>query len=276
MSEERYLSEIYIYPIKSLPGIRVNTATVTEKGLQHDRRWMLVDSDRQFITIRKERLLTQFYISEASLGYDVQTDFHKSSIQIPFELEEGEELKVKIWDDEVVALEGKQGWNDWFSEALRKPVTLVYLPEETKRPIKEKWQVNDESVSFADGYPYLIVGQSSLDRLNQKLESPIGINRFRPNLVFKKGEAYEEFLWKDFMIGDMHFKGLKPCERCVVTTIDIKTGEADLEPLNTLATQKIDGKVVFGQHALSLSEGQIKVGDYIDVVSKKKSPYEPL
>lgn len=276
MAAERYLSEIYVYPIKSLPGIRLDAAMVTEKGLQHDRRWMLVDNERNFITIRKERLLTQFYIEQASLGYDVQTDFHKSSIQIPFELDEGEELKVNIWGDEVVALEGKQGWNDWFSEALRKSVTLVYMPEKTQRPIKEKWQVNKESVSFADGYPYLVVGQTSLDRLNQKLDSPIDIHRFRPNLVIKNGEAYEEFYWKDFRVGDIHFKGLKPCERCVVTTIDVKTGEAGLEPLKTLAAQKIDNKVVFGQHSLALSEGQIKVGDEIVIINEKKSPFEPL
>jgi len=276
MVGKRYLSEIYIYPIKSMPGIRLSEAHVMKKGLKHDRRWMLVDKEGKFITVRKQRKLLKFQVTEASLGYDIETEFHKSSIQIPFELEEGAKINVKIWKDEVTALEGKQGWNDWFSEALGEPCTLVYLPEDSPRPIKKQWQVNNESVSFADGYPYLVVGQSSLDSLNQKIEEPLEILRFRPNLVFKGGEPYEEFKIKDFKIGDVSFKGLKPCARCVVTTLDPKTGESGLEPLKTLAKQKINNKLVFGQHTIAIDEGVIKVGDTLEILSTKDSPYDPL
>ncbi|MTI20032.1 MOSC domain-containing protein [Fulvivirga sp. RKSG066] len=276
MSAKRYLSQIYIYPIKSLPGIRLNEAEVQEKGLKYDRRWMLVDSDGEFITMRKNRKLLKFFVNKTSLGYDIGCEFHKSTIQIPFELTEGTEINVSIWGDKIKAIEGNTGWNDWFSEALRESCTLVYFPEEAKRPIKDKWQVNNESVSLADGYPYLVIGESSLDRLNQKLAQPLDISRFRPNLVFKGGEPYEEFNWKDFKIGDVAFKGLKPCARCVVTTLDPDTGESGLEPLKTLATQKIDDKVVFGQHTLALEEGSVKVGDEIEINSTKDSPYDPL
>lgn len=275
MDGKRYLSQLFIYPIKSLPGIRLQNAEVLQKGLKYDRRWMLVDSNGKFITLRKQRRLLRFGIKATAMGYDISSSFSKATIQLPFEYE-GDKVNVEIWDDTVLAIEGKQGWSDWFSEALREAVSLVYLPEESSRPIKEKWQVNGESVSFADGYPYLIIGQESLDRLNQKLAEPVGIERFRPNLVFKGGEANEEFLWKDFMIGDVKFKGLKPCERCVVTTIDTNTGEAGLEPLKTLAARKIDNKVVFGQHAVSLQEGTIKVGDSIEVISRKNAPYDDL
>lgn len=275
MNSKRYLSQLFIYPIKSLPGIRVKQAEVFEKGLKYDRRWMLVDSSGKFITLRNQRRLIHFGIEKSSLGYDVSCDFLKSTIQLPLEYE-GDTVEVKIWDDTVKAVEGKSGWNDWFSQALGKAVSIVYLAEDSPRPIKEKWQVNKESVSLADGYPYLIVGQESLDRLNQKLSEPIGIERFRPNLVFKGGDANEEFFWKDVMIGDVKFKGLKPCERCVVTTIDTATGEAGLEPLKTLASMKIDDKIVFGQHAVSLQEGSIKIGDPIEVLSKKNAPYDEL
>jgi len=269
-----YLSEIYIYPIKSLPGIRLNKAKCLSKGLKFDRRWMLVDSKGKFISLRNERKLINFTIDQTGLGFDIGSSEMKSTIQLPHTLADGDERKVKIWDDEVISLQGNLGWDDWFSEALGRAVSLVYFPEENDRKIKEKWQVEGESVSLADGYPYLIIGQNSLDNLNQKLKKPIGVERFRPNFVFKGDESYSEFLWKEFSIGDVDFMGLKPCERCIVTTIDTITGIAEKEPLKTLSKEKIDEKIVFGQHVLARETGEVKIGDDIVIKTKKESPYD--
>jgi len=269
-----YLSEIYVYPIKSLPGIRLNKAKCLTKGLEYDRRWMLVDDKNKFISLRHERKLLNFTIELNGLGFHVSSSVQKSSIQLPHVLEKGDERKVKIWNDEVVGLEGNLGWSDWFSEALGRPVSLIYFPEENDRKIKKQWQVNDESVSLADGYPYLIVGQASLNSLNQKLSEPIGVERFRPNFVFKGESPGAEFLWKKFKIGDLNFMGLKPCERCIVTTINTETGAADKEPLKTLAKEKINEKIVFGQHTIALEDGLVKVGDEIEILSLKDSPYD--
>lgn len=276
MSDKKYLDALYIYPIKSLPGVRLEHAEVTQKGLKHDRRWMLVDKDLQFITVRKNRKLIHFDMHMTSLGLEVGTKFHKSILTLPFSIEEGNRHRAKIWEDEVEVIEGQPGWNEWFSEVLGEACMLVFMPEESQRPIKEKWQVNKEQVSLADGYPYLITTRSSMHELNVKMGKELDIERFRPNIVIEGTQANEEYLWSDFSIGEVEFKGLKPCERCVVTTIDPKTGDMGKEPLQTLAKEKVDNKVVFGQHALTLTEGTIRIGDLVEVKSTKKSPYDPL
>ncbi|MDX1629649.1 MAG: MOSC domain-containing protein [Fulvivirga sp.] len=263
MSSKKYLKAIYIYPIKSLPGVRVDAAWVMQKGLNYDRRWMLVDEHNQFISLRKERKLVKFHLTINPRGFNISSHFLKSSIELPHSLDDGKEIKAKIWDDEVMVIEDGHGWSKWFSEALERPCKLVYFPEKNQRPVNEKYQIQNESVSLADGYPYLIAGQESLGALNQQLPEPIGIERFRPNLVFNGGKPFEEFEWKNFTIGNVRFQGLKPCERCVVTTIDPKTGEKGKEPLRSLAKRKVNDKIVFGQHALALEDGEIKMGDEI-------------
>jgi uncharacterized protein len=124
--------------------------------------------------------------------------------------------------------------------------------------------VNNESVSFADGMPYLVIGQASLDELNTRLEIPVPMDRFRPNLVFTGGKAFEEDDWDKVKIGDAVFKITKPCARCVMTTVDQTTGKKNKEPLKTLSTYRnVKGKVMFGQNMLLLEGEKIRVGDLV-------------
>ena len=267
------LSAIYVYPIKSLAGIPLSKAHVMEKGLTYDRRWMLVDHAGQMITIRDHHPLA---LVQPEINHDVLLVRMKGHPPLPLSLKniEGPEVQAKVWKDTCSAIEVSKEANAWFTTVTGIPCKLVWMPEESLRPIKKKWAIKDEQVSFADGYPYLVAGKQSLEDLTQKIGSTLTMRRFRPNLVFEGGKPYEEFLWRKFKIGQNLFYGLKPCERCVVTTIDPDTAEQGKEPLLTLSGQKIENKVVFGQHAVATDHGEIKVGDPIEVLEQKETPYQ--
>jgi uncharacterized protein YcbX len=141
---------------------------------------------------------------------------------------------------------------------------LVVMPESSHRKMDPRYAVQGESVSFADGMPYVMIGQASLDELNQRLEVPISMDRFRPNLVFSGGEAYAEDQFKQLQIGEVEFQVVKPCARCVLITVNQQTGEKGKEPLATLATYRtVNNKVYFGQNAVALAPGIVRVGDPI-------------
>lgn len=273
------VSQIYIYPIKSLMGLRVRSAKVEQRGIQFDRRWMLVDSANRFITQRQESSLV-FLKTDIHEEELIITDRRSSSsynISL-FPKIYKDKIQVIIWDDQVEAYELSTEANEWFSDILGKDVKLVFMPDDVKRPMNPEWSLDDEHVSFADECPLLIVGESSLNDLNTKLSEPIEIFRFRPNIVVAGADPYEEFLWKDMKIGEYDFRGLKPCARCKVTTIDPLTSEEGREPLLTLSKQKVDDKIVFGQHAVVTDPAGavIREGDQVEIITRKAAPFESL
>jgi uncharacterized protein len=262
------VSDIYIYPIKSLGGFRVTEAIVTEKGFQYDRRWMLVDKEGKFMT---QRQLSTMALLQTAITTDGIYVYHKQhpekNIAIPFLLESASIKKVKVWDDICEAwYYDTTAINSWFSEILETECELVYMPDDTKRMVDKDYARNNEITSFSDGYPFLIIGQSSLDELNSKLAEPLVINRFRPNIVFTSGEPHEEDNWKHITINAIDFYGIKTCARCVVTTIDQQTAVAGKEPLKTLAAYRsVNNKIKFGMNLLHKGTGVVKVGETITV-----------
>lgn len=257
------IQDIFIYPIKSLGGVRLEEAWVEEKGFQHDRRWMLVMEDGTFITQREhpDLSLLQVVIAHDSLMVFDKKDRSKQ-IRIPFEQISDEEIEVTVWDDIITAVKVGKEYDSWFSEKLGFKVFLVKMPETTLRKVNPKYAKNGESVSFADGMPYLIIGQSSLNELNSRLEKPVLMNRFRPNIVFSGGKAFDEDQMLSIRIGDLDFSLIKPCARCVLTTVDQDSGKKGKEPLKTLASYRSFGnKILFGQNMVAMSKGKIKVGD---------------
>ncbi len=257
------LSEIWIYPIKSMGGIRLKNAKVAEKGLENDRRWMLVDEQNIFITQRVHPIMALFKLSRKNENFIIR--FKEDSIELPISfVAEGPEMKTTIWDDEVLTREVGARFSKWFSEKMDIACKLVVFPESNKRPVDAKYSINSEQVSLSDGYPILIIGQSSLDDLNSRLDSPVPMNRFRPNLVFLGGQPCEEDAWKYFSIGSNKFAGVKPCSRCILTTVDQETGKQGKEPLSTLATyRKRENKIYFGQNVLAIDKNEIHEGDEI-------------
>lgn len=156
--------------------------------------------------------------------------------------------------------------SSWISERLGHPCRLMAFPEKNLRPVDKKYSLNDEHVSLADGYPFLIIGQASLDDLNSRMSAPLPMNRFRPNFVFTGGKAFEEDQWREFHIGDVKFTAVKPCARCVLTTVDQETAEKGKEPLKTLATfREQKNNVLFGMNLIGPGSGVVMVGDEIRI-----------
>jgi uncharacterized protein len=263
-----HISSIHIYPIKSLGGFSVASAKVTARGLEHDRRWMLIDKNNRFLSQREFHSLALLQISMAENALIVS---HKTlsikSLVINF-LETTDHLtrlNVSVWDDTVEAVEVSQEANDWFSEVLQSPTSLVYMPDDSFRKVDKKYAISqDDITSFSDGYPILIIGENSLADLNFRLEEPVPMNRFRPNLVFSGGKPFEEDTWRNFSVGTTQLVGVKPCARCVMTTINQDSAETGKEPLKTLASfRKVGHKILFGQNVLPLNVGEISVGDEV-------------
>lgn len=264
------ISDIYIYPVKSLGGFLVPSAEITDRGLKLDRRWMLVDKENNFLSQRKvnEMSLLQTEVLDESLIIFNKLNPSKN-IEIPFVSETAQLNKAVVWGDVVDVFAYGKEINEWFSEQLKTECKLVYMPDETEREVDANYADNNEITSLADGYPFLIIGQESLNLLNSKLEKPVPMNRFRPNFVFTGGEPHDEDTWKQFKINDIIFKPVKPSARCVITTINQDTGEQGFEPLKTLATYRRapnNNKVLFGMNLIHDGKGVVNVGDELEIL----------
>ena len=257
------ISQLNIYPVKSLGGIPVRSANVLPKGLEHDRRWMLVDEENVFLTQRIHNHMALFRMGFAVNGFRVS--FKGDNIDIPFSME-GDSIRAQIWNDEVTVREVSSSHSEWFSKNIGIRCKLVAFPEENARPVDAKYSVADDHVSLADGYPLMIIGQSTFDDLNQRLKIPVPTNRFRPSVVFTGGDAFDEDNWRNFSIGDSRFAGVKTCKRCILITVDQETGIRGTEPLATLSTyRRWDNGVHFGQNVIPTKLGKISIGDEIIV-----------
>ncbi len=266
-----YLSEINIYPVKSLRGISLSEAFVENRGLQCDRRWMLVDEGNRFMTQREfpEMALIGIALNDSHMT----ATFGERSLNVPLVPNGNGNADVIVWKDTVAGKIYDDETNGWFSDTLQTKCRLVLMPEETLRIVDPTYAVRDgeDTVSFADAYPFLLIGEGSLDDLNSRLDTPLPMNRFRPNFVVSGSEPFAEDTWKRIKIGRTVFHVVKPCSRCVITTTDQATGERGKEPLRTLATfRNQNGKVMFGQNLIAESGGaMVKVGDAVEVVEEK-------
>ena len=192
---------------------------------------------------------------------------------MPLEPGTGEIAPVGVWEGDVDAEFYPQEIHNWFTDALGVECKLVSMPPTTNRIVSRDHAIREtDVVSFADAYPFLLIGEGSLDDLNTRLESPVPMNRFRPNFVVKGSEAFEEDTWKRVRIGSTEFHVVKPCARCVMTTVDQTRGEkTGKEPLKTLSEYRNrDGKVLFGQNLIAESAGgKLSVGDEIEVIERR-------
>jgi uncharacterized protein YcbX len=259
------LSEINIYPIKSLAGISLQTSEVEDRGLKYDRRWVLVDETNKFFTQRDFPEMALIKVSIENEGLKLH---HKAknivALFVPFNFEHTEKKDVVIWNDTVEGEFYNIEIDEWFSDLLEIKCHLVKMPESTKRNVDKNYAEN-KVVSFADTFPFLIIGQASLEDLNSRLTEPLPMNRFRPNFVFTGGKPFEEDKWKKFKIGNIKFKAVKPCARCVITTTDQETAERAEEPLYTLSKyRKVDNNVMFGMNLIADSTGYVNLNDRIE------------
>jgi uncharacterized protein YcbX len=261
------LSTLTFYPIKACRGFDVSAANVERMGLQHDRRMMVVTPEGEFLTQREHPKLA---LVTPTLNDDNLTlsapNFDSLSITIQ---RTGTPQPVNIWDSRGVhAIDQGERAAQWFSDWLGAPVHLVHIAEGFQRKVSATHAVNaDDHTGFADGYPILIASEAGLADLNARLKTPVPMNRFRPNVVVKGCQPFAEDTWKRIRIGEVELAVVKPCARCVVTTIDKDTLAQSKEPLKTLNSfRKQDNGVMFGQNAIPLNEGILELGMSVEVI----------
>ncbi|WP_339695124.1 MOSC N-terminal beta barrel domain-containing protein [uncultured Roseivirga sp.] len=266
------ITALYIYPIKSLAGIEVAKAKVESHGFQNDRRFMLVDENNQFITQRK---FAKMALLQPELTATEIIVRHKTEAVIPLKISLNEpnttSEMVTIWDDTCPAKPVSPEADEWFSAVLGMKCRLMYMHDDSIRQADQRYAINEtDKVSFADGYPYLMISEESLAQLNGKLDEPMDMRRFRPSIVFKGGKPHEEDEIRRVFCNGIEMYGVKPCARCVMTTVNPDTSEKGKEPLKTLSTYRQTGnKILFGENFIATSKGELKVGYLLKVLERK-------
>jgi uncharacterized protein YcbX len=259
------ITQLFIYPIKSLGGISLQQARIADTGFAYDRYWMLIEQDGTFITQREIPDLALFKLTDAGNSFSIR--YNGQEIAISKEVPENESANIActIFGKEVAATRENTLVSEWFSDLLKTNVQLVRKSSTPKRLVKNH---PNSYINFPDASQYLILGESSLDHLNEKLATPLPMNRFRPNIVFRGGTPHVEDSWKSLQIGDAKFEITKACGRCKITTIDQESGVVGEEPLKTLSTYRLhDRNILFGQYLklLDAGNGVIQVGDQLRV-----------
>jgi uncharacterized protein YcbX len=258
------LSALYRYPLKSGKGETLQQVNLDKLGLDGDRRWMLVDeASGRFLTQRAVGQMSQLSALWNANGGLTLSAPGRSAIDIALPASDAELRGVTIFKDSLRVPDAGDEAGAWVSEFIGKPTRLVQIPLDRARTTQAGYGRDDDQVAFADGFPLLLIGQASLEDLSQKVGRPLEMLRFRPNLVIEGSEAYAEDGWKRILIGDVEFRVVKSCARCILTTIDPQSGERseDREPLATLQKYRneADG-AMFGQNLVNDSNGQLELG----------------
>jgi uncharacterized protein YcbX len=260
------LSGLYRYPVKSLAGEFLEQSRLDGFGLERDRRWMLVDREGHFLSQRELPRMALIRPSLTPDGLLLQTP-QLPDLAVRFPDEDGERIKVRIWGDLCMAQLADSSTHAWFSDFLGRPCRLVHMPEQTLRPVDPNYALASDRAAFSDGFPLLLISQASLDDLNRRLDEPLPMLRFRPNLVVEGCAAYAEDSWRRIRIGVSTLRVVKPCSRCKITTVDPYTAETGSEPLRTLSGYRRRGnQVFFGQNLLHDGPGDLRLGMPLEVL----------
>ncbi|MGH3088365.1 MAG: MOSC domain-containing protein [Rubrobacteraceae bacterium] len=262
---EPTLTGIHVYPIKSCAGTSVSSWNADDLGLAFDRRRMLVDEENVFLSQRElpKMSLIKPEINEDHLSI---TAPDMPRLEVPFE-PEGSRALARVWRDLVEVVPVGTDADRWFSEFLGTGCRLVNFPDDSIRRVDQDFANPEDHVHLADGFPFLLISEESLENLNERLEHPLPMNRFRPNLVVSGVEPFAEDGWKSVRIGELSFRVAKPCARCAITTVNQTTGDKGKEPLTTLAKfRNSPTGVLFGQNLIHESPGSLRVGDAVEFV----------
>lgn len=265
MKKQITVTALHQYPIKGCKRISTDRLHLGPMGPGFDRRWMLIDATGRFLSQRQfpQMALIETRLEEGKLIVGIPK---VPEISVPYI--RGQKREVTVWDDTCLAEDQGDTIAEALSQFLEKDCRLVFMPDSTRRQVKQKYAISPDNVfGFADGYPLLLISEASLEDLNRRLEHPITMDRFRPNIVVSGCEPFEEDTWKWFKIGDVLFKGAKLCSRCGVINIEQSKGEKGTEPFQTLATyRKQETKVMFGLNLIHAEQGMLELGQTIDVL----------
>lgn len=261
------VDSLHVYPLKGAAGFSPRSWQVDERGLRHDRRFMVVDEDGLFISQRtnSRMALIGAVISDAGLRITSAA----GTLDVAFPSSSAPTLRATVWDDCFDVRVSDPRASRMLSEVLGVPAQLVWMDDDCKRLTSVNRGEPRRHVSFADAAPLLLTTTAALDELNTRLQrsgsSAIPMDRFRPNVVVRGATAGADDHWRTLRIGNAAFRISNACKRCKVITIDQSTGElAGNDPLATLATYRAEGpSVTFGQHLLTEISGMISVGDTV-------------
>jgi uncharacterized protein YcbX len=260
---------LFIYPLKSAAGLRVAEAALDRLGFAGDRRWMVVDAERRFLSQR--RLPPMALIQATALGDGLFLSAPgMPSLHVPRPAS-GPVLDVVIWDDAVRAEDAGDDAARWVSTVLHQDARLVRCPPERARAVDPTYARDTDVVGFADGFPLLVLGHASVCDINRRLREQgmetVGVERFRPNIVIEGAEPYAEDAWSHIRIGAIAIDIVKPCARCSTISVEPRTGVQGVEPMRTLLTYRQRGqKVYVAQNALHRACGTITTGDEVTVL----------
>ena len=261
------LSTIHVYPIKSCAPLTVASAAVEERGFAGDRRWMIVDAGARFLTGRENPRLTLIHAlpdgDELALSAPAMPALRLTPARA------GARVATTVWKSCVQAVPASADADGWISNYLGRPARFVHMDAACARTVDAHYSAPGDEVSFADGFPLLVISQGALDALNARLAQPVPMLRFRPSIVIADTSAHAEDGWKRVRIGTVEFDVVKPCSRCVFTTVDFERGAFDPsgEPLRTLSTyRRTSGGVMFGQNLIPRGRGVLRVGDPVEVL----------
>jgi uncharacterized protein YcbX len=262
------LQDIYIYPIKSCAGIRVNRWPVTQKGLMYDRQWMIIDQNGQFLSQRKlpQMALIQPTVLDQQL---VLSAPEMEEIQFSIEKVDTSEVVIQanIWQDQCRVKPVSNELDQWLSDFLKINCRLVYQDQNDIRQVDQHYAKPQDQVYFSDGFPFLIISENSLADLISRMPYKISMLRFRPNLVISGSPSFAEDHWQEIEIGEISFRLPKPCSRCPIPNIDPKTGKSSKETIKTLNQyRRFNNQVYFGQNALHNVSGQLSIDDPVKIL----------
>lgn len=286
---------LFVHPLKSAASVEVDELSLDWLGAVGDRRWLVTDEAGEAITARERpalALVTPTFAAWEDGGATHGEGAVRRNVDSALVLraprlglgairlhapDAGPAVEVRVWGDALLAYDVGTEAAEWMSTALNRACRVVRLSDEARRPLRAKYAGDvpraDRVVAFTDGAPLLLLGQGSIDALNDRLieqgGDPVDRTRFRPNVLLDGAAPLEEDQWSAVTIGALRIAVGEPCSRCVMTTIDPRTGEGGIEPLRTLAGyRRQDGFVMFGMNATNATPGVIRVGEEIAAVPR--------
>lgn len=271
------VARLRFYPVKGAAGVDVDELQFDDFGPRFDRRWMVADPSGAFCSQRDSPSLARLTARVDPVNGLVLNRPGGPALHVPFS-PDGAPFEVRVWDSRVVARSCGAQADAWLSEWLGAERRLAFMAEDDVRLADPRF-AQGRRVSFADGFPALVVTEAAVEQLARRAGRPVPVERFRPNVVVRGAAAHDEDQWRRFSAGGLAFSGVKLCARCKVTTIDQATGQADpaSEPLRALARyRKIESQVFFGINALHDAPGRVRIGDPVQILQRARVPAEPV
>jgi len=262
------VTHLYVHPLKSAASLSLGALDIQARGPAHDRRWMVVDASGRFVTGRTRPQMVLLRARPVPGGLQLAAP-GRPPLYVSEPGADAGHREVEVWGDRVRAPVAGADASAWLSGFLDQPVDLVHMDADAVRPVDARYGRPGDEVSFADGFPLLLLSARAVHDLGERVGRHMAITRFRPNIVVGNMPAHAEDQWRRLRVAGVEFDVAQPCTRCAVTTVDPLTGvrDGDGEPLRTLSTYRRSAKGVdFGVLLIARGRGRVQLGDPVEVI----------